>query len=57
MLDIYFPTDSLPPGLNRTYVNETFSKGGYYFYDIGFIPGQTIVHRFIALNTAYFLKD
>lgn len=51
MLELFFPATYTPTGMNRTAVNETFLKGGYYSYKI---PNTDLT--FIGLNTMYY-KD
>lgn len=49
LLNAWFPESSMPPGMNRTEVQKTFIKGGYYRYDI---PSSNMT--LLALNGMFF---
>jgi len=49
LLDIWFPEDNIPEGMNYKELKNTFLQGGYYRYDV---PDFDV--SVLSINTMYF---
>jgi len=50
-LDIWFPEDNIPTGMDYEELKKTFLNGGYYRYDV---PEFDV--SILSINTMYFYQ-